>query len=85
MTAAEQDAEIESLPREISTATFARLAQCSRTTVLDMIRKNVIPARVVNPLSVRPTYRIPTWALRQQLGLEQPEPVYVSKLLTGRL
>lgn len=78
-------ATLDNLPFEISTATFARLAGCSRTTVLQFIRQNVIPARVLNEASKRPTYRIQSWVLGQMLGLAEPEPKYVSKLLPGRL
>lgn len=65
---------LEALPHEVSTTQFAELANCSKSTVLNMIRQNTIPARVLNPESKRPTYRIPTQALRNLLGVEEPRP-----------
>jgi hypothetical protein len=75
---------IDDLPSEIKTATFAHFANCGRGTVLNMIRQKTLPARPLNPASKRLTYVIPTRALRLYLGVEPAEPEYQSKLLSGR-
>lgn len=69
----------------LTVAQFAAALNMGQSTVRDQIRLNIIPASLVNPASTRPTYRIPSWVLRQRLGLEETEePVYQSKLLAGR-
>ncbi len=68
---------LRDLPDEVSVTTYARLANCAPSTVTRMIRQNILPARRLNPPSKRPTYRIPTWALRDDLGLSEPESEFV--------